>query len=132
MTILIHGSVHNAMEGERLIDVVLRSAVKLPHVCYHPQLGPIQTCDTCMVDVGGKLVRACATPEALRGRQRDLPRVLESAPNLRSLALCTLLWPSVCPGRNDRRREHGLQPSAHPTSRRYASGSEDRAHVTWA
>ena len=50
--------------GDRLIDVINRSAVKVPQVCYHPQLGPIQTCDTCMVDVDGALVRACATAAA--------------------------------------------------------------------
>src|SRR6266576_1904791 len=61
MTILINDSRIEAAEGERLIDVVLRSGVELPHVCYHPQLGPIQTCDTCLVEVDGELVRACAT-----------------------------------------------------------------------
>jgi len=43
-----------------LIDALNRTATKVPQVCYHPQLGPIGTCDTCMVDVDGKLVRACA------------------------------------------------------------------------
>lgn len=33
----------------------------MPQVCYHPQLGPIQTCDTCMVEIDGELVRACGT-----------------------------------------------------------------------
>lgn len=33
----------------------------VPQLCYHQQLGPIQTCDTCMVEVDGQLVRACAT-----------------------------------------------------------------------
>jgi formate dehydrogenase major subunit len=28
---------------------------------YHPQLRPIQTCDACIVEVDGKLARACAT-----------------------------------------------------------------------
>src|SRR5580765_4547324 len=46
---------------QRLIDVINRAGVQLPQVCYHPQLGPIQTCDTCMVEVEGKLVRACST-----------------------------------------------------------------------
>jgi formate dehydrogenase major subunit len=52
---------HAFQPGERLIDVILRSQVEIPHICYHPQLGPIQTCDTCMVEVDGKLARACAT-----------------------------------------------------------------------
>jgi predicted molibdopterin-dependent oxidoreductase YjgC len=62
MTVPINGSLHEAAAEERLIDVVLRAGIELPHVCYHPQLGPIQTCDTCMVEVDGDLARACATP----------------------------------------------------------------------
>jgi formate dehydrogenase major subunit len=46
---------------ELLIDLLLRREEKVPAVCYHHQLGPIQTCDTCMVEVNGQLVRACAT-----------------------------------------------------------------------
>ncbi len=49
-----------APQGSLLIDALNRTATKVPQVCYHPQLGPIGTCDTCMVDVDGKLVRACA------------------------------------------------------------------------
>jgi formate dehydrogenase major subunit len=48
MTILVNGSHHEAATGERLVDAVLRAGIELPHVCYYPQLGPIQTCDTCM------------------------------------------------------------------------------------
>jgi formate dehydrogenase major subunit len=60
MTILINGAPHDARAGELLIDVINRSGVELPHVCYHPQVGPIQTCDTCLVELDGQLVRACA------------------------------------------------------------------------
>ncbi|MBA4017947.1 MAG: formate dehydrogenase subunit alpha [Pirellula sp.] len=59
-TINLNGSSQTASSGERLIDVIQRAAVELPAVCYHPQLGPLQTCDTCMVEVDGQLVRACA------------------------------------------------------------------------
>jgi formate dehydrogenase major subunit len=54
----LNGHVVDAASGERLIDAINRSE-KLPQVCYHPHLGPIQTCDTCMVEVDGKLERAC-------------------------------------------------------------------------
>lgn len=59
--ITIDGRAHFASRNELLVDVINRTDRKLPQVCYHPQLGPIQTCDTCMVDMDGKLVRACAT-----------------------------------------------------------------------
>ena len=57
----IDGAVQEFAAGERLVDLINRIGVQLPQVCYHHQLGPIQTCDTCMVEIDGKLVRACAT-----------------------------------------------------------------------
>ena len=61
ISVTIDGVVQEAEAGERLIDVVNRTGSKVPQVCYHPQLGPIQTCDTCMVEVDGQLFRACGT-----------------------------------------------------------------------
>lgn len=66
-TISVNGRVVEAHAGEYLIDALNRDshtqgAIEVPHVCYLEPMGPIQTCDTCMVKVDGKLVRACATP----------------------------------------------------------------------
>src|SRR6266850_260686 len=60
LAITVDGLVQEATADERLIDVINRSGSKVPQVCYHPQLGPVQTCDTCMVEIDGSLVRACA------------------------------------------------------------------------
>jgi formate dehydrogenase major subunit len=59
ITLTIDGKTLEAKPGELLIDFLLRQDSKVPCVCYHHQLGPIQTCDTCMVEVNGQLVRAC-------------------------------------------------------------------------
>ncbi len=64
--ITINGVQAQAHAGERLIDALMRkseqtSAKMIPHVCYLGQMGPIDTCDTCMVEVGGELVRSCST-----------------------------------------------------------------------
>src|SRR6202011_2251037 len=64
VAVLIDGSSYTARPGERLVDLVNRVGLKLSQVCYHPQLGPIQTCDTCLVEINGQLVRACATTVA--------------------------------------------------------------------
>ena len=57
--ISIDGKTVFASVGELLIDAILREK-DIPHVCYHsPLMGPIQTCDTCLVEVNGKLQRAC-------------------------------------------------------------------------
>ncbi len=59
-TVFLNGAAREAKTGERLIDLILRLEIELPAVCYHPQLGPLETCDTCMVELDGRLVRACA------------------------------------------------------------------------
>jgi formate dehydrogenase major subunit len=59
-TINLDGSARETRVGDRLIDVINAAGIDLPQVCFHPQLGPIETCDTCMVEIDGKLVRACA------------------------------------------------------------------------
>lgn len=64
MSIILNNTPFETGPEERLIDAINRSSIKIPQVCYHPQLGPIQTCDTCMVELDGKLVRACATHAA--------------------------------------------------------------------
>ncbi|HWZ12418.1 MAG TPA: formate dehydrogenase subunit alpha [Acidobacteriaceae bacterium] len=60
-TVKIDGIEVSAQQDELLVDVINRAGRELAQVCYHPQLGPIQTCDTCMVEVNGELVRACGT-----------------------------------------------------------------------
>src|SRR6266404_9923959 len=61
LTLTIDRSITDAGADERLVDLINRVGAKLSQVCYHPQLGPIQSCDTCMVEVNGQLARACAT-----------------------------------------------------------------------
>ncbi len=73
--ITIDGCEVEAKTSEYLIETVNRANINVPQVCYHPQLGPIQTCDTCIVEVENKLVRACATPVA------DGMKVLTQSPD---------------------------------------------------
>jgi formate dehydrogenase major subunit len=59
--ISVDGTLVAASEGELLVEAILREK-DIPHICYHsPLMGPIQTCDTCLVEVDGKLVRSCGT-----------------------------------------------------------------------
>ncbi|AXC09601.1 Formate dehydrogenase related protein [Acidisarcina polymorpha] len=63
-TLTIDGALHPIADHKYLVDLLNSSGRVIPQVCYHHQLGPIQTCDTCMVEVNGELVRACATKPA--------------------------------------------------------------------
>jgi len=68
--ILIDGMRVMAEAGEPLVEALNRAAASVPggrsvpQVCYLPPMGAIGSCDTCMVEVNGKLVRACETPVA--------------------------------------------------------------------
>ncbi|MBS1798269.1 MAG: formate dehydrogenase subunit alpha [Acidobacteria bacterium] len=64
--ITIDGAAAPARAGELLIDLLntwreAHGQAPHPQVCYHPRMGPIESCDTCMVEVDGKLARACGT-----------------------------------------------------------------------
>jgi formate dehydrogenase major subunit len=101
--IILNGVVREVQVGERLIDVINKvGGIELAQVCYHPQLGPIQTCDTCMVELDGKLVRACGvvvaegmtvvtnSPAAAAAQRAAFDRVLENH----------LLYCTVCDNNN--------------------------------
>ncbi len=61
VTFQVDGQTVTGEANELLIDVLLRRDAKVPCVCYHQQLGPIETCDTCLVEINGQLARACST-----------------------------------------------------------------------
>ncbi|WP_322529234.1 formate dehydrogenase subunit alpha [Salinicola sp. LHM] len=46
--------------GVSLVDFLEQNDIDIPHVCYLKTLGPIQTCDTCWVEIDGELKRSCA------------------------------------------------------------------------
>jgi len=86
--VLINGFERKLRPGESLLGAFTRLGIDVPHVCYLKTLGPLQTCDTCMVEVNGKLVRSCATmvhtgdvvmidsPNAIKAREEAMDRLL--------------------------------------------------------
>src|SRR6202020_3458880 len=67
--IMVNGVSVPAHEGELLVEALNRydddaKKNRVPQVCYLPQMGPIQSWDTCMEQVNGALGRACATKVA--------------------------------------------------------------------
>ncbi|MBM7644660.1 formate dehydrogenase major subunit [Scopulibacillus daqui] len=57
----IDGKEYLADPEQSLIELIKNNGIACPSVCYHESLGPIQTCDTCIVEVDGELKRACGT-----------------------------------------------------------------------
>lgn len=61
LVITVDGEELLAEEGQPLVDVMNIAEIFVPQICYNESLGPIQTCDTCIVEVNGVLQRACGT-----------------------------------------------------------------------
>ncbi len=64
MPVYLDGVAYETQADDRLVDVIARAGLPVPRVCYLKPLGPIQSCDSCLVEIDGKLVRSCATPAA--------------------------------------------------------------------
>ena len=60
-SIQMNGKEYQVEPGQTILDVAQTQDYFVPSVCYHPNLGSIQTCDTCFVNVNGQMVRACTT-----------------------------------------------------------------------
>ncbi|MEW9674977.1 formate dehydrogenase subunit alpha [Lentibacillus sp. L22] len=59
--VTVNGTEYLADPGQNLLDLLNTTEAFIPQICYNESLGPIQTCDTCMVKVNGEIVRACGT-----------------------------------------------------------------------
>ncbi|MDQ0242643.1 formate dehydrogenase major subunit [Bacillus fengqiuensis] len=57
----INGKEYEAEEDSTILEVINEHGIAHPQICYVPEVDPIQTCDTCIVEVDGKLVRSCST-----------------------------------------------------------------------
>ena len=57
----MNGTERKVSDDSTILDYTRGTNEEVPNVCYHPSLGAIETCDTCMVKVNGEIVRACST-----------------------------------------------------------------------
>ncbi|RKD68794.1 formate dehydrogenase major subunit [Sinobaca qinghaiensis] len=60
--ITFNGEKKTVENDQSVLQYTIGTPSELPNVCYHPSLGAIETCDTCMVKVNGEMVRGCSTP----------------------------------------------------------------------
>lgn len=86
MRFLLDGEALEAREGETILAALLRIGVPLPHVCFQEGLGAVETCETCLVESEGRLLRACSTP-VTEGLRLSISRAAAS----REVAMARLL-----------------------------------------
>ena len=57
--VTIDGTPYTAKEGTTIVQILNHNKIEHPQICYIPDVvDPIQTCDTCIVEADGKLVRS--------------------------------------------------------------------------
>ncbi|MEH7885098.1 formate dehydrogenase subunit alpha [Bacillus sp. JJ1609] len=129
MDVLINGTAHQVEKGTRIIDYLLKQDMEHPHICYSEVLGPVQSCDTCMCEVNGSIMRACSTEIeegmdiltsselATKAQEEAMDRILENH----------LLYCTVCDNNNGNCRVHNtaeLMGIEHQTRPHRSKGHE--------
>lgn len=61
VSIHIDGNEFECQSNQTILQAAESHDYYIPHICYHSNLGSIQSCDTCIVEVNGELRRSCAT-----------------------------------------------------------------------
>ncbi|WP_163655118.1 formate dehydrogenase subunit alpha [Listeria sp. PSOL-1] len=108
VSVTINGETHQVNSGTRILDYLNEVEMKHPHICYSKEMGPIQSCDTCMCEIDGELMRACST-EITAGM--DIRTRSEKATNAQLEAMDRLLenhllYCTVCDNNNGNCRLH--------------------------
>ncbi|KHE66795.1 formate dehydrogenase subunit alpha, partial [Halobacillus sp. BBL2006] len=87
--VTVNGNEYLADPGQNLLDLINTTDENVPQICYNESLGPIETCDTCLVQVNGKMERACGMkvepgmrvqtqlPHVHKAQKEALDRILE-------------------------------------------------------
>ena len=70
---VLDGRTLEANEGETILTALRREGIPLPQVCFQEGLAPLETCETCLVECEGHLLRACSTP-VVAGQTISIPR----------------------------------------------------------
>ena len=75
-------------KGTSILDAAKSVQVKIPTLCYHPDLKPTGACGICIVKVNGKMLRSCCTPveEGMEVITRD-PEIIQSRRTVLKLIL---------------------------------------------
>ena len=104
----INKKTYEVLSESTILEILNQNQINHPQICYVPEVDPIQTCDTCIVEVDGKLQRSCSTvaldgmnillasPRAKEAQTEAMDRILENH----------LLYCTVCDNNNGNCKLH--------------------------
>lgn len=106
--VIVNGGTYEVPPDANVIDVINFANIAHPQICHVPEVDPIQTCDTCIVEIDGQLKRACSTkiqagmniitnsPAAKAAQTEGMDRLLENH----------MLYCTVCDNNNGNCKLH--------------------------
>lgn len=100
--ITINGVAYPITEGATILDTINQNGIAHPQICHVPAVDPIETCDTCIVEVDGQLVRSCST-KAQQGMNVQLASAKAKAAQTEAMDRLLenhLLYCTVCDNNN--------------------------------
>ena len=136
VTITINGKEYTAPSGSTILEIINQQGMAHPQICYVPEVDPIQTCDTCIVEMNGELVRSCSTvaeegmnislssPRAKEAQTEAMDRILENH----------LLYCTVCDNNNGNCKLHNtvqqmeIEHQKYPYTPKAAACEVDMSH----
>ena len=119
-----------------IIEVLNEHHIEHPQICYLPEVDPIETCDTCIVEANGELVRACSTkvqPQMEVNLQSTQAKASQTEAMDRILAN-HLLYCTVCDNNNGNCKVHntvdmmGIEHQKYPYTPKVDTSEVDMSH----
>ena len=70
ITFSINGIRISRPSGTTILEAAEQNGIKIPKLCYHPDLKPFGACRLCLVEdeISGRIMASCVTPIAQRWR----------------------------------------------------------------
>jgi len=62
ITVYINNKAVSVAKGTKVLHAAAKAGYPVPHLCYHEDLPAFGNCGVCVVEIGGRIVRACSTP----------------------------------------------------------------------
>lgn len=134
--VTVDGTEYVSSSKKTILQLFNERELEHPQICHVPEVDPIQTCDTCIVEVNGKLMRACSTKlEEGMHIERKSKRVVEAQTEAMDRILENhLLYCTVCDNNNGNCKVHntvhmmGIEEQKYPYEPKVSTSEVDLSH----
>ncbi|MEH7461415.1 formate dehydrogenase subunit alpha [Bacillus thuringiensis] len=134
--VTVDGTEYISSNEKTILQLLNERELEHPQICHVPEVDPIQTCDTCIVEVNGKLMRACSTnlEEGMHIERKSKRSVEAQTEAMDRLLENHLLYCTVCDNNNGNCKVHntvhmmGIEEQKYPYEPKVSASEVDMSH----